>query len=141
MARLAFVECIGRLALASERFLNCAQAMKQTNTYGKSRDSSVEFTGTDLAGVDGKSKSESNSKEEVHSAKTPLKGAGDKSDDDSIKATADPEEHSSMNLGEITVEHDASTELNDGAAHSEISTQTNHDDSLSREQHFCAWFL
>ena len=38
---------------------------------------------------------------------------------------------SSMNLGEITVEHDASTELNDGALQ-EISTQTNHDDSLSR---------
>ena len=34
MARLAFVEYMGR-ALASERFLNCAQAMKQTNTYGR----------------------------------------------------------------------------------------------------------
>ena len=57
MARLAFVECIGRLALASERFLNCAQAMKQTNTYGKSRDSSV-ITGTDLRSTEGRNRSQ-----------------------------------------------------------------------------------
>jgi serine/threonine protein kinase len=38
MARLAFVECIGRLALTSERFLDRVQALKQAKAFGENRD-------------------------------------------------------------------------------------------------------